>query len=172
MENLKVRDAKAADVPAIAELHVAAWRAAYRGHMPDEYLASLRVEERGERWSRTLSRPGPHKLAVAELGGEVAGFCFFGPTRDENQPNVAEIFSLNVHPASWRRGTGRALCEHAFREAAAREHTAMTLWVLRENEGARRFYERLGYTPDGGEKTDTQLIGSPLHDVRYRKAIA
>jgi len=172
MESVKVREAKSGDVPAIAELHVAAWRAAYRGHMPAEYLASLRIEERGERWSRTLSRPGPHKLALAELGGEVAGFCFFGPTRDDAEPNVAEIFSLNIHPASWRRGAGRALCEYACREAAARECAAMTLWVLRENQGARRFYERLGYAPDGAEKIDTALIGSPLHDVRYRKPVA
>lgn len=172
MASLRIRDAKPVDAAAIAELHVAAWRAAYRGLMPDEYLASLRVEERHDRWSRALSRPGPHKLAVAELGEKVAGFCFFGPTRDEDEPNVAEIFSVNIHPDSWGRGAGRALCEHAFREAAAREHTAMTLWVLRENEGARRFYERLGYAPDGAEKTDTALIGSPLHDVRYRKAIA
>ena len=85
---------------------------------------------------------------------------------------MAEIFSLNIHPASWRRGAGRALCEYACREAAARECAAMTLWVLRENQGARRFYERLGYAPDGAEKIDTALIGSPLHDVRYRKPVA
>ena len=48
----------------------------------------------------------------------------------------------------------------------------MTLWVLKGNDRARRFYERLGYAHDGAEKRDTQTIGSPLDDVRYRKAIA
>ena len=43
MESVKVRDAKSGDVAAIAELHVAAWRAAYSEHMPAEYLASLRI---------------------------------------------------------------------------------------------------------------------------------
>ena len=85
---------------------------------------------------------------------------------------IAEIYAVNVHPDRWRQGAGRLLCEHAFREAAARELTAVTLWVLKGNDPARRFYERLGYAPDGGEKTDTVLIGSPLYDVRYRKAIA
>jgi len=169
---LTIRDAKPADARAIAELHVAAWRAAYSGLMPDDYLAALSIEQRYDRWSKALSRPGPAKLAVAQLGEEIAGFCSFGPTRDEAPSDIAEIYSLNVHPERWRQGAGRLLCEHAFREAAAREHTAMTLWVLKGNDGARRFYERLGYAHDGTEKIDTQTIGSPLYDVRYRKAIA
>ena len=168
---LSVREAKVGDAQAMAEIHVAAWRAAYRGAMPDSYLAALSVRERVERWTRAIATPGPAKVAVAELGGRIVGFCSFGPTRDAGSTD-AEIYSVNVFPAAWGRGAWRTLCEHAFREAAAREHDAVTLWVLKENERARRFYERLGYAPDGAEKTDTQLIGSPLNDVRYRKAIA
>ena len=171
MASLKLRDAKPADARELAEIHVAAWRAAYRGLMPDEYLASLSVEKRTAMWETIIARPGPAKLALADLDGEIAGFCLFGPTRDDAPGDIAEIYSVNVRPDRWRQGAGRLLCEQVFREAAAREHTAMTLWVLRENERARRFYERLGYAADGAEKTDTALIGSPLHDVRYRKAI-
>ena len=119
-----------------------------------------------------ISRPGPAKVAVALLGSEIAGFCSFGPTRDTDAADVAEIYSLNIFPPFWSRGAGRTLCEHAFREAAAREHRAVTLWVLKENDRARRFYERLGYVPDGTQKIDTATTGSPLNDVRYRKAIA
>jgi ribosomal protein S18 acetylase RimI-like enzyme len=169
---MSIRDATSADARTIAEIHVAAWRAAYRGLIPDDYLASLSVEQRTAFWDTIISRPGPRQLALADLDGELAGFCLFGPTRDEAPSDIAEIYSVNVHPDRWRHGAGRLLCEHAFREAAAREHSAMTLWVLKGNDGARRFYERLGYAPDGGEKTDTKLIGSPLYDVRYRKAIA
>jgi ribosomal protein S18 acetylase RimI-like enzyme len=166
-----IREATRDDARAIAEIHVAAWRAAYRGLIPDDYLASLSVDQRTAFWETIIARPGPRKLALAQLG-EIAGFCLFGPTRDEAPGDIAEIYSVNVHPDRWRQGAGRLLCEHAFREAAAREHSAMTLWVLKGNDGARRFYERLGYAFDGGEKTDTQLVGSPLYDVRYRKAIA
>jgi ribosomal protein S18 acetylase RimI-like enzyme len=140
--------------------------------MPDAYLAALSVDERANRWKSNLARPGPAKVSVAEINGEITGFCSYGPTRDKEPPDAAEIYSINIRPDSWGRGAGRALCAHALREAAAREHTVMTLWVLKENERARRFYERLGYQPDGAEKTDVALIGSPLNDLRYRKAIA
>jgi ribosomal protein S18 acetylase RimI-like enzyme len=168
---LSIREATSADARAIAEIHVAAWRAAYRGMMPDGYLASLSVEQRTAFWQTVIGRPGPGKLALAELDGELAGFCSFGPTRDAAPSDIAEIYSVNVHPDRWRHGAGRRLCEHAFGEAAARQHSAITLWVLKGNDRARRFYERVGYAHDGAEKTDTQLIGTPLYDVRYRKAI-
>ena len=166
-----VREARPADARTIAEIHVSAWRAAYRGMIPDEYLASLSVEQRMGRWSTAISAPGLAKVAVAHVNDEILGFCSFGPTRDAGPPDIAEIYSLNVRPDRWRRGAGRILCEHAFQQAALREHAAITLWVLKQNERAQRFYERLGYLPDGAEKTDIELTGSPLHDVRFRKAI-
>jgi ribosomal protein S18 acetylase RimI-like enzyme len=171
-ENVTVRSGSTGDARAISELHIAAWRAAYRGLMPDAYLAALDVEQRVKLWARTLSRPGPSSVAVAEIDGAIAGFCFFGASRDAEPPGVAEIFAVNVHPDHWRHGAGGALCAHALRQAASRESTSMTLWVLKGNDRARAFYASLGYAPDGAERTDTKLIGSPLHEMRYRKAIA
>lgn len=166
-----LREARVADAAALAEIHIAAWRAAYRGLMPDEYLAALSLDERTRMWSSVLARPSPAKSVIAEIDGAAAGWCRFGPTRDEEAAEVAEIYALNIHPQFWRRGAGRALCEHALHEAAVREHTTLTLWVLSGNQRARRFYESIGFVPDGAEKTDTRLIGSPLHDLRYRKEI-
>jgi len=172
MANLTLRGAKREDARAIAEIHVAAWRAAYRGLMPDDYLASLSVDERAKMWHDALGRPSPTQLALAEIDGTLAGFGIYGPTRDEEPPEVAEIYAVNIHPDYWRRGAGRLLCEHALREAAAREHGAMTLWVMSGNERARGFYERLGFAPDGALRTNSELIGRPFDELRYRKAIA
>src|SRR5205814_10200325 len=104
---LSIRDATRADARAIAEIHVAAWRAAYRGLIPDDYLASLSVEKRTGFWETIIGRAGPAKLALADLDGEMAGFCLFGPTRDEAPSDIAEIYSLNIHPDRWRLGAGR-----------------------------------------------------------------
>ena len=160
---MNVRPATAADVPAIAQIHVAAWRAAYRGHMPDAYLDALSIDQRRAMWASVVARAGPGHVAVLETG-----FCYYGPSRD-GQDGAAEIYALYVHPDAWRQGSGRALCEHAERHASTLELATMTLWVLEANEPARRFYERLGYAPDGAQRTNTRLIGTPLHEMRYRK---
>ena len=172
MAKLTLREARRADARAIAEIHVAAWRAAYRDLMPQSYLDSLSIEERARMWEKTIAHPGPAHLALADVDGELAAFCLYGPTRDRLQENVAEIYAVNVHPARWRQGAGALLCAHALHEAAAREHSAMTLWVMSGNGRARRFYQHLGFAPDGAARTNTQLIGSPFDEVRYRKAIA
>lgn len=172
MAEIAVRIAKPEDARAIAEIHVAAWRVAYRGLMPDDFLAALSVDERTEIWSGALARPNPSQLALAEVDGALAAFCIYGPTRDDESPDVAEIYAVNVHPDRWGKGAGRALCEYAYGEAATRGHTVMTLWVMSGNTRARRFYERLGYAADGASRSNSHLIGHPFDEVRYRKAIA
>ena len=171
MAQIVIRTAKPADARAIAEIHVAAWQSAYRGLMPDDFLSALSVDERTEMWSDVLSRPSPSQLALAEIDGMLAGFCSFGPTRDDESADIAELYAVNVHPNRWSRGAGRALCAHAYAEAAARGHTSIMLWVMSGNKRARRFYERLGYTADGA-RTDSKLIGHAFEELRYRKVIA
>jgi RimJ/RimL family protein N-acetyltransferase len=41
------------------------------------------------------------------------------------------------------------------------------LWVLEDNPRARRFYERTGWSLDGGVKDDSHL-GVSVTEVRYR----
>jgi GNAT superfamily N-acetyltransferase len=52
------------------------------------------------------------------------------------------------------------LREHGFR--------SVTLWVLRDNERARLFYERAGWSPDGASKDDV-VAGATVTEVRYRR---
>ena len=70
-----------------------------------------------------------------------------------------------------RQGAGRVLCDQALLDARERECAAITLWTLKANESARRFYERLGYAPDGAERSSARLTGFPLHEMRYRKTL-
>ena len=168
---MEIRAAKPDDAGSIAAVHIAAWRMAYRGLMPDAYLDGLSVERRTVLWQKWLAQPGSGTVLVAADEDTLSGFCLYGPTRDADgkDKQVAEILAINIHPGFWRKGTGRALCERVFASATERNWVAITLWVLTQSAGARQFYDRLGFIPDGAERTDTELIGSPLHELRYRK---
>ena len=172
MERLTVREARSADARTIAEIHVAAWHAAYRELLPKWYLDAQSVEKRREFWHGVLSRPGASRVAVSEDGEGLTGFCSYGPTRDDDEPGPAEIYAIYIRPDKWRQGAGHALCAAAFREAALRECSLMTAWVFRDNPLARAFYEKLGFSSDGAERSDMDRIGTPLHEMRYRKVIA
>jgi len=157
------------DLPALARLHVDAWRAAYAGLMPDDVLELL-DERHGLTRLETVISATPPRIVVAERNGALAGFCRCGLSKETDvPPNTVEVFALNVHPDRWRLGIGGALMTAVATEASSRGYTTCTLWVLRRNTRARLFYEAAGFSLDGAERTEVAGIGHSLHEVRYRR---
>ena len=149
-------------------MHVETWQAAYRGVVSDEGLDALDVAERTERWRGNLSAPVAARTIVAERDGEVVGFAGFGPDSDGGAEG--ELYAIYVHPSAWSTGAGRALMERVETELHA-DYDEAILWVLRDNPRARRFYERAGWTLDGGEKVLDWGAAAGLVEVRYRKRL-
>jgi ribosomal protein S18 acetylase RimI-like enzyme len=166
---IQVRATAASDAPRIAHIHVATWRAAYRGQMPDDYLAGLDERRRAEFWRKRVTE-ATGVVLVGEIEGEVIGFCDFMPSRDDDADahKVGEIVALYVLPEHWRRGAGRALCRRALQFARNDGFTAITLWVLETNLQGRTFYESMGFGLDGGRKTELLNQQFQITEMRYR----
>ncbi|HSL09750.1 MAG TPA: GNAT family N-acetyltransferase [Actinomycetota bacterium] len=143
------RAATVDDARAIAEVHVASWRWAYDGLLPQTVLDGLSVDERARGWTPIVAAD-PRSVVVALDGDRVIGFASVGPTRDDDPPpGTGEVFALYLVPEVAGTGVGEALLRRA--EARLREtgFVRATLWVLETNERARRFYERCGWSWDG-----------------------
>ncbi len=166
-----IRIANTADASKIAQVHVETWRGAYRGLMPEAVLDAQSTEQRTSFWHERLAQKR-NTILVAE-DREVFGFCNLIQSRDKDaNETTAEIAAIYVLSAHWRRGAGRALCDHALAEAQRQGYQVVTLWVLVSNEKAARFYEATGFILDGATKTEKAADGSNLHEVRLRKQIA
>ena len=63
-----LRDARGEDAPGIAAMHVASWRAAYPGLLPEAVLEGLSVARRTATWERVLADRRQH-VVVAERDG-------------------------------------------------------------------------------------------------------
>lgn len=75
-----VRAATEDDAARLAEIHVAAWRATYRGVMTDQYLDGLDVGRAASVWRRNILEPREGtKHLVVQSGHEVTGFAILGP---------------------------------------------------------------------------------------------
>jgi RimJ/RimL family protein N-acetyltransferase len=164
------REPNVGDAGALARIHVAAWQVGYRGLMPDEFLDRLDATKSERRWTATILESA-QSILVAEEQGELFGACTFGSSRDNDAPSTAEIYSLNVSPAAWGRGAGRALLAAATQHLARLEFSRVTLWVIDGNVRARTLYERFGFAEDGSARTTSDLIGVPLREVRYSLAL-
>src|SRR5262249_37306427 len=80
----------------------------------------------------------------AEQGEALVGFGNCGPQRTSSLPYPGEFYSLYVALGAQRHGAGRALMHALARFLVSRGITGASAWLLRDNAGARRFYEAIG----------------------------
>ena len=168
ISRLELRRAETADAMAVARVQVRSWQAAYRGLMPDDFLAQLRPEDRAKRYDFWNLDPVRPQTIIAVERGEIRGLVTTAPAQESNMPDFGELCGLYVDPDHWGRGIGVALVsaararllDHGFRKAI--------LWVLASNVRAQRFYRKDQWAPDGGQRTEEKW-GFKVNDVRYRR---
>jgi ribosomal protein S18 acetylase RimI-like enzyme len=158
------------DAETIATIHVRTWQTTYEGIMPAQYLASLSIEERANLWRRVVSEQRGTVLLATAPYREV-GFISFGPSRDGDGKEKAEIYAIYVLPEFWHQGIGGELLEEAERRIKDNHFIAITLWVLEKNALATRFYEARGFRLDAARKAKT-IGGLLLTEIRYEKRIS
>jgi GNAT superfamily N-acetyltransferase len=138
-----VRKAVPDDAHAIARVHVSSWRSTYSGLLPADFLESLSEMGYAERWRRLIA-DGSSRIYVAEDEGDVVGFASSGHERAGEPGYEGELYAIYVLDRAQRRGFGSDLVRAAvggLRELGLKD---MIIWVLRDNNPARAFYEGLG----------------------------
>jgi GNAT superfamily N-acetyltransferase len=163
-----LRRATPEDAAALAAVEVTSWRSAYRGLMPDAFLEGLSEEELTTGWRANLLKhrtEGRKRVLVAVRAAGVIGFVRVGLAWDAGE--VGLVYLLYVLPEYWNCGVGTALMRAAIDELRDLGVSEAVLWVLRENQRARTFYEGLGWRPDG-RTTGEDYGGVQLEALCYR----
>jgi len=166
---VNIRIANPEDAKSIARIHVEAWRVAYKGIMPADFLESISLDARERSWVASLSRSGRGHYVVIEQDGGVAGFCVYGPPREGGlkSNNTGELVALNIAPSAWGKGLGACLIQHVINSAHSFGWDSICLWVVKDNSRARELYERFGFVLDAGEKIEALSPSYDLHELRY-----
>jgi GNAT superfamily N-acetyltransferase len=167
---MNLRPAVPDDSIPVALVHVRAWQAAYRGLMPDEYLAGLRPEDRARRYDFASPDPGRPRTLVAVEADTVLGFATVSPARDDDAAGQGELCALYVEPDCWGRGIGRALASAARAELCRLGFTEAVLWVIAGNSRAEQFYRADGWTRDGRNRPK-QVWNVTVDTVRYSRPL-
>ena len=161
-----MRRAEITDAAGIAQVHVASWKAIYRGHLPDEYLDALSPQRRARSWHEALAQ-GAAEIAVSEAGSKITGFVSLAPARDEDADDATgELTAIYLEPSIWRQGIGRELMDWAKAAAVRRGWQRLTLWVLDGNTRARNSYAATDWLREGSTKS-ASIGGYPIVEVRY-----
>ncbi|HEY5626103.1 MAG TPA: N-acetyltransferase [Dehalococcoidia bacterium] len=169
---IEIRAARPEDAPAIAAVHLASARDAYREILPDDWLDALSLDDHEAFWRSTVEALSDAAAVwVAADSGGVIGFCTAARSDEPDAiAETAEIGWLYVSPERAGQGVGGRLLAHAVAHAVDQGFAEATLWVYARNERARRFYESAGWQTDGAEKRKQRGNTRPL-GVRYRIAL-
>lgn len=171
---MEVRHATPDDAFAIADVHVRAWQAAYRGLVPQPILDGLDVDRREAFWTRVLTsdRLPRQEIWVASARDAVTGFACAGECRDDDadRAQTGELQAIYVDPLSWRSGAGSALMAAVLDYLRRSGFEDATLWMVGGNTIAAPFYARHGWTQDGARKHEV-WDGAPMDEARYRIAL-
>jgi ribosomal protein S18 acetylase RimI-like enzyme len=142
-------EAVADDLPAMADVFVAAWRAGYRGVVPDAVIDALDADTVATDLATRLNDPGLKTVLTVGTTGRPVGFVRYGD--DVDHPGAGYVAALYVHPAASGAGVGRGLL---YRAIDAMPGMDVRLWVFEGNDRARALYERAGFRPEGVRLTD------------------
>jgi GNAT superfamily N-acetyltransferase len=154
---ITVRRARPADAISMGSVHVAAWRSAYPGILPDEFLARLSVPRQAAHYDAAIRSPSVGVYVASASGADVPpgsgsriiGFATVGRARGEfagRRLAEGEVETLYVLD-DWRdRGVGRKLMRSAAAYLAEIGCKSCFVWVLRDNP-SRWFYQRIGGKP-------------------------
>lgn len=162
-----IHEAILTDAPGIARVHIDTWRSTYRGIVPDEFLANLSYEARERTWTTAITHADDSNFVyVAEdEQGQIMGFAS-GGTSQSGDPNYpGELYAIYVLKEAQGKGVGRGLFGEVVKRLARSGIHSMILWVFRDNQPSRRFYEAMGGKLLYDKKIE--LAGANLTEVAY-----
>jgi len=144
------------EIEAKSLVHWQTWREAYDALLPAEFQETMTLER-----CRFFSQKFPENTLIAMDSLKVVGFISYGNFRDETI-QAGEIIALYVLKDYYGKGIAQKLVKAALTDL---DHfSEIFLWVLKDNKRAIAFYQKMGFTFDGQEKT--LELGKPIKEKR------
>ncbi|MEO2096172.1 MAG: GNAT family N-acetyltransferase [Brachybacterium sp.] len=150
-----------ADAPALARVHVRGWEVAYSHALTgEEWFGEPAIARRFAHWTTWLTPGTPEadegSFRVGRDGdGDPVGLAASWAPSEAEPARERELSVLYVLPEWHGTGMARALVTALIGEEPA------SLWVAEDNARAQRFYEKLGFAPDGVRRVDEQWPERP-----------
>jgi len=162
-----VRDATTQDAAAIADVHAAAWRVAYRDLFEPDFLATV-IERAQAKWTKVLAEGrADQPVLVAERGTRIAAFAHLVPAPRAGE---FEISAFYAHPSAWGSGVSHTLIDGvwaALTEVADRA----SFWTLSGFNRARKFYLRCGFAETGNTREIDYGDRRPVLELEYARDV-
>lgn len=140
----EVRPATEADLPALTEIYnhyVATTHVTFDLH-------PFTVEQRRD-WFGHYTSTGRHRLLVASVGSEVAGYATSGRFRAKAAYDTSVETTIYLHPDAVGAGIGRQLYAALFAELAGEDVHRAYAGIALPNDASLALHRGCGFAPIG-----------------------
>lgn len=149
---IEIRDARTADIPALALLGAETFAGTFQHLYSEKDLSAfLSAYHSEDFYNRVLNSPD-QKLYIADDGGSLAGYALVKPNSLPCEPprrNALELSRLYLRASYRGQGVGHDLMKAVLAHAREKHALEMVLSVYSENFGAHKFYKRYGFRKIG-----------------------
>ena len=171
---------------AMSLIHAKGWRDTYADAVPADWMAENVTDERWVPTFRQYAAEGINHGMLLYRGETPVSCVTYGPARIGDQSHGGgeivhfdaaeyagwgEIISFYTEPTERGKGYGGMLFEKAVGRLREAGFPCVYVFVLRENERSRRFYERHGFTWDGTHQDIPFPPDTVCVDLRYCKKL-
>ncbi len=147
-----IRKVQTGDEGHLAYIQTESWKAAFKDILPKEILEKTTELNRATSMYKQLIDECIGNGYILEVNGAPHCIAWWDKARDDDMTDYAELISIHSLQDNWGKGYGTKMIEQVIEDIKDVGYTKIMLWVLVDNERARKFYESIGFITYGKTK--------------------
>ena len=143
--NINIDKVKIGDENILAYIQTEAWKEAFIKIISEEDMKKYTdINKAREMYTMILNKNigNGFILSIDDMPHCIA---YFDKARDDEFKDYAEIICIHSLSSNWGKGYGSIMMEHILKEIKESGFNKVMLWVFKENNRARKFYEKHGF---------------------------
>ena len=165
-----IRYANKDDADTIALINSKSFQQTFRGIIPEDFLEERFSYERlKERLYKELNEGTTISCIMYKDDIPVGMLTFAQDDYKERDNSEIDLWRIYLLPEYWGQNLGKEFIDWGIKELTRKGYEKVALWVVEENERARKFYEKVCFAHDG----EIRIInpGREIKEYRYIKTL-
>ena len=161
-----IRKVKQGDASDLAYIQTESWKAAFASILEAETLTKCtNIEHAAAMYQRLLDENKGNGYLLT-VDGKPHCIAYWDAARDAAFAGKAELICIHSLPGNWRKGFGSQMMDQVLMDIKQAGFPEVVLWVFRDNQRARAFYEAKGF-----RLTDISKPAFDTEEILYSKEL-
>ena len=161
-----IRKVKQGDASDLAYIQTESWKAAFASILEAETLTKCTNIERATAMYQRLLDENKGNGYLLTVDGKPHCIAYWDAARDAEFAGKAELICIHSLPGNWRKGFGSQMMDQVLVDIKQAGFSEVVLWVFRDNQRARAFYEAKGF-----RLTDISKPAFDTEEILYSKEL-